>query len=75
MNREAVVAIAKNIIKWRPSVRDVINELVSQSWTIFGLLVGWIVLPDGDTRNFVGSILMWLTIAWLVTMPIRLREE
>lgn len=53
----------------------VVNELVSQSWTVFGLLVGWIVLPDGDTRNFVGIVLLWLCIAWLVTMPLRISRE
>ena len=61
------------------AVRDllpkVINELVSQSWTVFGLLVGWIVLPDGDTRNFVGVVLLWLCIAWLVTRPLRISRE
>lgn len=54
---------------------QVINELVSQSWTVFGLLVGWIVLPDGDTRDFVGVVLLWLCIAWLVTMPLRISRE
>lgn len=54
---------------------QVVNELVSQSWTVFGLLVGWIVLPDGETRDFVGVVLLWLCIAWLVTMPLRISRE
>jgi len=49
------------------------NDLISQSWTIFGLLIGWIVLPDGDTRNFVGTVLGWLTLIWAVTIPLRLK--
>jgi hypothetical protein len=53
----------------------VVNELVSQSWTVFGLLVGWIVLPDGETRDFVGVVLLWLCIAWVVTMPLRISRE
>lgn len=53
----------------------VVNELVSQSWTVFGLLVGWVVLPDGETRNFVGTVLLWLCVAWLVTMPLRISRE
>jgi hypothetical protein len=61
------------------AVRDlapkVVNELVSQSWTVFGLLVGWVVLPDGETRNFVGTALLWLCVAWLVTMPLRISRE
>ena len=53
----------------------VVNELVSQSWTVIGLLVGWVVLPDGETRNFVGTVLLWLCVAWLVTMPLRISRE
>jgi hypothetical protein len=57
--------------KWKNLLAQAINDVVSQSWTIFGLLVGWIVLPDGETRNFVGATLGVLTLAWAVTMPLR----
>jgi hypothetical protein len=57
--------------KWKSLLVQAINDVVSQSWTIFGLLVGWIVLPDGETRNFVGATLGVLTLAWAVTMPLR----
>ena len=57
--------------KWKSLWAQATNELVSQSWTIFGLMVGWIVLPDGDTRDFVGATLAVLTFAWAVTMPLR----
>ncbi|CAB4149338.1 hypothetical protein UFOVP529_116 [uncultured Caudovirales phage] len=53
----------------------VVNEVVAQSWTVFGLLVGWVVLPDGETRDFVGVVLFWLVIAWVVTMPLRISSE
>lgn len=59
-------------MNWKYIGSQVVNELVSQSWTIFGLLVGWIVLPDGETRNFVGVVLLILSIAWAVTMPLRI---
>lgn len=55
--------------------KAVINDFISQSWTIFGLLVGWIVLPEGGTRDFVGNMLLILTIAWAVTMPLRISVE
>jgi hypothetical protein len=78
-----VTAWPKKIAGWVgdkvEALRDlgpqIINELVSQSWTVFGLLVGWIVLPDGETRDFVGVVLLWLCIAWLVTMPLRISRE
>ena len=53
----------------------VVYEVVAQSWTVFGLLVGWVVLPDGETRDFVGVVLFWLVIAWVVTMPLRISSE
>ena len=53
----------------------VVNEVIAQSWTVFGLLVGWIVLPDGETRDFVGVVLFWLVVAWVVTMPLRISSE
>ena len=57
--------------KWKSLLAQAINDVVSQSWTVFGLMVGWIVLPDGDTRDFVGATLAVLTFAWAVTMPLR----
>ena len=56
-------------------IQNVINEIVNQSWTVFGLLVGWIVLPEGETRDFVGITLAVLCAVWLVTMPLRLEGE
>lgn len=53
---------------------QIINDAVGQSWTVFGLLVGWVVLPDGDTRNFVGVTLAVLTFIWALTMPLRLSD-
>jgi hypothetical protein len=61
--------------RWKSIAQAVVNDLVSQSWTVFGLMVGWIVLPDGETRNFVGGTLLVLTIAWAVTMPLRISIE
>jgi hypothetical protein len=53
-------------------IQNVVNEIVNQSWTVFGLLVGWIVLPEGETRNFVGVTLAILCVVWLATMPLRI---
>jgi hypothetical protein len=54
---------------------QIINDAVGQSWTVFGLLVGWIVLPEGETRNFIGVTLAILTLVWAVTMPLRLESH
>ena len=54
---------------------QIINDAVGQSWTVFGLLVGWIVLPEGETRDFIGVTLAILTLVWAVTMPLRLESH
>ena len=59
-------------MNWKDVTVQAVNDIVSQSWTIFGLLVGWIVLPNGDSRDFVGIALGVLTLAWLLTMPLRI---
>lgn len=56
-------------------IQSVVNELVNQSWTVFGLIVGWIVLPEGETRDFVGVTLAVLCAVWLVTMPLRISSD
>lgn len=61
--------------KWKSILIQAVNDVVGQSWTIFGLLVGWIVLPDGDTRNFIGATLAVLTLIWAITMPLRVSAE
>lgn len=61
--------------KWKSILIQAVNDVVGQSWTIFGLLVGWIVLPDGDTRNFIGTTLAVLTLIWAITMPLRVSAE
>lgn len=61
--------------KWKSILIQAVNDVVGQSWTIFGLLVGWIVLPDGETRDFIGTTLAVLTLAWAITMPLRVSAE
>lgn len=61
--------------KWKSILIQAVNDVVGQSWTVFGLLVGWIVLPDGETRNFIGATLAVLTLVWLITMPLRVSVE
>lgn len=61
--------------KFKFYLAQIINDAVGQSWTVFGLLVGWIVLPDGETRNFIGITLAVLTLIWAVTMPLRLESH
>jgi hypothetical protein len=53
-------------------LRPYISEIVSGSWVIFGLLVAWMLTPEGETRDTIGAALVALSIVWALTMPIRL---
>jgi hypothetical protein len=55
-------------------IRKIINEVVATGWTVFGLAIAWAVLPDGETRDFVGTTLLLLTIIWAATMPLRIKD-
>lgn len=55
-------------------IKKIINDIVATGWTIFGLAIAWAVLPDGSTRDLVGAFLGFLTITWLLTMPLRINE-
>jgi hypothetical protein len=55
-------------------IKKIINEIVATGWTIFGLAIAWAVLPDGATRDFVGATLLFLTLIWGLTMPLRIKD-
>jgi hypothetical protein len=35
------------------------------------MMIAWIVLPDGSTRDFVGAAILGLLILWAATGPLR----
>jgi hypothetical protein len=53
-------------------LRPYIQELINGSFVLFGLAIAWMLTPDGASRDTIGGTLLALSIAWLVTMPIRL---
>ena len=53
-------------------LRPYISEVVSGSWVIFGLLVAYMLTPEGESRDTIGAALLALSIVWALTMPIRL---
>lgn len=54
--------------------KKVILDLIGGAWTILGLLFAVVVLPEGQTQTTMGTIFALLTIAWLVTGPLRWKE-
>lgn len=54
--------------------KNIILDLIGGAWTILGLLFAVVVLPEGQTQTTMGTIFALLTIAWLVTGPLRWKE-
>jgi hypothetical protein len=50
---------------------DALLDFSSSAWGWLGMTVGWIVLPDGPTRDFVGGCILFLLILWGLTGPLR----
>lgn len=55
-------------------IKNVINDLIDQAWTLLGMFIAWVVL-DGSAKTVVGYGIIWTTIIWILTSPIRHRGE
>jgi hypothetical protein len=51
-------------------VKDFLNDLLSQSWTLLGMFVAYVVL-EGSAKEVIGWCI-WLTLAiYIATYPLR----
>lgn len=55
-------------------ISRIINDLVSGSWTILGLLFAVVVLPEGETQRTMSAIFTGLTLVWFITGPLRWKD-
>jgi ABC-type multidrug transport system permease subunit len=55
-------------------IKNIINDLLDQAWTLLGMFIAWVVL-DGSAKVVVGYGIIVTTIIWILTSPIRHREE
>jgi ABC-type multidrug transport system permease subunit len=55
-------------------IKNIINDLIDQAWTLLGMFIAWVVL-DGSAKVIVGYGIMATTALWILTSPIRNREE
>jgi hypothetical protein len=56
-------------------LKDIALDISASSWTWLGMLIAWIVLPDGSTRDFVGVCILVLLGLWAATGPLRWNKE
>ena len=55
-------------------IKNIFNDLLDQAWTLLGMFIAWVVL-DGSAKTVVGYGIVLTTIIWILTSPIRHREE
>lgn len=55
-------------------VKNIINDLIDQAWTLLGMFIAWVVL-DGSAKTVVGYGIILTTVIWILTSPIRHRGE
>ena len=55
-------------------IKNIVNDLLDQAWTLLGMFIAWVVL-DGSAKTIVGYGIIMTTIIWILTGPIRNREE
>ena len=55
-------------------IKNIVTDLIDQAWTLLGMFIAWVVL-DGSAKKVVGYGIIWTTIVWILTSPIRHREE
>ena len=55
-------------------IKNIINDLIDQAWTLLGMFIAWVVL-DGSAKTIVGYGIIATTGLWILTSPIRNRKE
>ena len=51
-------------------MKDFLNDLVGQIWTLLGMFVAWVVL-EGSAKAVVGWCIIVSLAVWIVTFPLR----
>ena len=51
-----------------------IKDILDQQWTLLGMFIAWVVL-DGSAKTVVGYGIIITMTTWILTYPIRSREE
>jgi uncharacterized membrane protein YuzA (DUF378 family) len=55
-------------------MKDFINDLISQAWTLLGMFVAWLVL-EGSAKTVVGYAIIGTSVLWVITYPLRNSKE
>lgn len=59
--------IVKGFFTW---IKDAGIEIIAQAFTLLGFFIAWLTLT-GSARDIVGIAIMFTTIIWLISIPLR----
>jgi putative Mn2+ efflux pump MntP len=51
-----------------------LKDLIDQLWTLLGMFVAWVVL-EGSAKDVVGWCILGSLGLWMLTFPLRNRDE
>ncbi len=55
-------------------MKKFLNDILGQVWTLLGMFVAWVVL-EGSAKEVVGWCIIGTMALWVVTFPLRNRDE
>jgi competence protein ComGF len=55
-------------------IKNIFKDMIDQAWTLLGMFIAWVVL-DGSAKTIVGYGIIATTFLWIITSPIRNRED
>jgi hypothetical protein len=51
-------------------IKEIIKDLIDQSWTLLGMVVAWLVL-EGTAKQLTGNLILITLSVWIVTFRLR----
>ncbi len=54
--------------------KNVFKDVLDQAWTLLGMAVAWLVL-EGSAKEVTGNLILITLGIWVVTYPIRTKED
>jgi plastocyanin domain-containing protein len=55
-------------------IKNMVKDMIDQAWTLLGMFIAWVVL-DGSAKTIVGYGIIATSMLWILTSPIRNKEE
>lgn len=55
-------------------IKNLFKDVLDQAWTLLGMAVAWLVL-EGSAKEVTGNLILITLGIWVITYPIRTKED